>query len=121
MKSGRWIGKAIAIGVLGVVLAGVFVLGTQLLWNWLVPVLFNGPVLTYWQALGLLVLSKILFSGIGGKGGHSKHGSWKPYWKEKWSGMSQEEQERFKAKMKDKWCNWTTEDTSAKDSGASNV
>ena len=38
------------------------------LWNWLVPELFNGPELTYWQTLGLFILSKILFSGIGGGG-----------------------------------------------------
>ena len=43
------------------------------LWNWLIPELFNGPVLTYWQTLGLLVLSKILFSGLGG--GRSSHRS----------------------------------------------
>ena len=34
---------------------------TYLLWNWLVPVLFNGPIISYWQALGLLTLTKILF------------------------------------------------------------
>lgn len=119
MKSARWIGKAIGIGVIGVVFVGLFIWATQWLWNWLVPVLFNGPVMTYWQTAGLLVLSKILFSGLGGKG-HHKHGGWKYNWKEKWSGMSQEERERFKAKMKNKWCDWS-EDASAKDSGTSNV
>lgn len=120
-KIGAWIGKAIGIGVMVVVVGALFVWVTQWLWNWLVPVLFNGPVITFWQALGLLVLSKILFSGIGGKGGHHKHNGWKPFWKEKWNRMSPEERERFKEKMKNKWCGWGPEDTSAKDSGASNV
>jgi hypothetical protein len=72
------------------------------LWNWLVPVLFNGPVISFWQTLGLLVLSKILFSGFGGKG-HAPH-RWRGHWKEKWQNMSAEDRERFKQKMKDKWC-----------------
>jgi hypothetical protein len=36
----------------------------MLLWNWLVPQLFSGPVLGYWQTLGILILSKILFTGL---------------------------------------------------------
>lgn len=102
-RTGAWIGKAIGIGVLVVVLGALFVWFTQWLWNWLVPSLFNGPVLTYWQTLGLLVLSKILFSGLGGKNGHYKNGRGKTYWKERWNQMSPEERERFKEKMKNKW------------------
>ena len=120
-RIGAWIGKAIGIGVLVVVLGALFVWFTQWLWNWLVPSLFNGPVLTYWQTLGLLVLSKILFSGLGSKGGHYKNGRSKTYWKERWNQMSPEERDRFKEKMKNKWCGWTPDNTSAKDSGASNV
>ena len=40
------------------------------LWNWLVPELFNGPVLNYWQTLGLFILSKILLAGIAPKAGY---------------------------------------------------
>jgi hypothetical protein len=124
MKRGMWIGKIIVFVVLAV---GVFGLATQLLWNWLVPALFNGPVLTYWQTLGLLVLSKILFSGFGGKGGrwghHHQAGPWRPYWKERLGNMSPEDRERFRQKMKDKWCGWGEDasNASTKDSGASNV
>ena len=41
------------------------------LWNWLMPGLFGLPVVTFWQALGLLALSRILFGGfrLGGGGG----------------------------------------------------
>jgi len=74
---------------------------TMSLWNWLIPELFHGPVLTFWQALGLLVLSKILFSGLGGKsGGHR----WKHNWRKKLSRMSPEERERFKQKFEERWC-----------------
>lgn len=42
------------------------------LWNWLMPVIFNLPVINFWQALGLLVLSKIIFSGFGPGKRHHK-------------------------------------------------
>lgn len=100
MKKGIWIGKMVVLGIMAI---AVFTLVTMYLWNWLVPVLFAGPVIDFWQTLGLLVLSKILFSGFG-KGRSHDHGRWRGYWKEKWSGMTPEERERFKQKMKNKWC-----------------
>ena len=39
------------------------------LWNWLLPPLFGWPQITRWQALGLLVLCRILFGGFGSGGG----------------------------------------------------
>ena len=51
--------------VMGVAFLALFAYVVMLLWNWLVPELFSGPILTYWQTLGILVLSKILLSGIG--------------------------------------------------------
>ena len=63
---------------------------TMLLWNWLVPTLFNGPAITFIQALGLLVLSKILLSG-----GHRRHwGSWSHRdWREKLREQMEAEQQ----------------------------
>jgi hypothetical protein len=79
---------------------------TMILWNWLVPALFNGPVIHFWQALGLLLLSKILLGGFGGKhwGGGHRSGHWKQGYYQKLAGMTPEDRERFKAKMKQKWC-----------------
>lgn len=99
--------KFLMFGVMGLAALGLFGLVTQLLWNWLVPELFHGPVVTFWQALGLLALSKILFWSFGkGGGGHWRHrgGPWGQYWAHKWQHMSPEDRERFKQKMKDKWC-----------------
>jgi hypothetical protein len=39
------------------------------LWNWLLPALFGWRQITFWQALGLLALCRILFGGIGLRGG----------------------------------------------------
>lgn len=44
------------------------------LWNWLMPGLFGLGVITYWQAVGIFILAKILFGGFGGGGGGKKHG-----------------------------------------------
>jgi len=96
----------VALGVLAVFLIG-FV--TMSLWNWLVPVLFNGPPVTFWQALGLLALSKLLFWGFGGKrhcNGPRPDLNWKTKFYNKFSSMSPEERELVKQKMKDKWCSW---------------
>jgi hypothetical protein len=92
------------------VLAAVFFFAwiTYLLWNWLVPVLFNGPIISFWQALGLLALTKILFFGLGGKrhcySDPSQQSHWKHRFYEKMSSLSPEEREAFKQKMRDKWC-----------------
>jgi len=109
----------VALGVLAVVLIGFI---TMSLWNWLVPVLFNGPHVTFSQALGLLVLSKILFWGFGGKrhcNGGRPDMPWKTKFSNKFASMSVEERELLKQKMKDKWCSWE-EKTPTKDKGGSN-
>ena len=60
--------------IMGVAFLALFTYVVMLLWNWLVPELFNGPLLTYWQTLGILVLSKILLSGLGH--GHKDKRPW---------------------------------------------
>jgi hypothetical protein len=106
MKKVVWILGMIALGIGFVILLGFVTMG---LWNWLVPTLFAGPIITFWQAIGLFLLSKILFGGFG-KGGSHRGGPWKNYWKEKWGGMTPEEREAFKRKMKDKWCIKSSDD-----------
>ena len=61
--------KFAGFGLLGLGAIGLFVLITMLLWNGLIPLLFHGPVVTYWQTAGLIILSKIIFSGFGHGGG----------------------------------------------------
>jgi hypothetical protein len=51
--------------IMGIAFLALFTYVVMVLWNWLVPELFSGPVITYWQTLGILVLSKILLSGLG--------------------------------------------------------
>jgi len=68
--------KYAGFGLLGIAALFGFTLVVMLLWNALVPNLFNGPEVNYWQTLGLLVLAKILFSGMGG--GHRRDSRWRP-------------------------------------------
>ncbi len=71
------------------------------LWNWLLPALFGFKTITYWQALGLLVLSWIFFGRF--RGGHwHRHGHrWRHRLHERMAGMSPEELKRFAEEMQD--------------------
>jgi hypothetical protein len=94
--------KCIKIALL--VILGIAALGgvVMLLWNWLMPALFAGarPV-DYCQALGLLLLSKILFGGF--RGGHHKH--CKNHHKH-FENMTPEEREQLKSQYKSRWSKW---------------
>ena len=85
-----------------VVLIAAVVFGAALmyLWNWLVPDIFGGPELSLLQAIGLLVLSKILFGGFGNKFSHKKREMWKSHYESKYSKMDPEEREKFKQSLK---------------------
>jgi hypothetical protein len=68
------------------------------LWNWLMPGLFGLHSISFWQALGLLVLSKILFGGFRGRPGYP--GDWRMRLINRWERMNPEEQEKFRAGMR---------------------
>lgn len=103
-RKGFFYGLMIALIIAAV--AGLFAALFMQLWNWLIPVLFSGPVLTYWQAVGLLVLAKIIFGGFG-TGHHKKrwksHGGWRGNWKDRCSNMSEEDKEKWKSHFMHKW------------------
>lgn len=101
MNKKFWIFKAIKITAAVTVFILLFGFITMNLWNWLVPVLFHGPVITFIQALGLLLLSKILFGGFRGRGGRFGAGRerWQQRMQQKFANMTPEEKEKFKSKM----------------------
>ena len=67
------------------------------LWNWLLPPLFGWHAITFWQAVGILALCRILVGNIGGR----------PMWRsdfrrrmnERWQNMTPEQRERFQKGM----------------------
>src|SRR5258705_11866250 len=88
--------------VLFIALGGEVVLQ---LWNWLLPPLFGWRQITFWQALGILALSRVLFGGFGCHGGsRSRH-------------LSREDRERFRQRMRERcgFCPPTTESTRQKE------
>ena len=87
---------AIAGFLLFIALGGEIV---HLLWNWLMPALFGWPAITFWQALGLMALCRILFGGFGGRGfarGRHRMG-------ERWDRMTPEERERFRHHLRERF------------------
>jgi len=68
----------------------------MILWNWLMPAIFDLTTITYIQATGLLLLSKILFSGICKRGSRPHHRFWKKRFLDKWEHLSDAEKEKYK-------------------------
>ena len=72
----------------------------MLLWNWLMPSIFGLCVVSFWQALGMLVLCRLLFGSFGGwhhkihrghgGGMHGLH-----HMREKWMKMTPEQRKEF--------------------------
>jgi hypothetical protein len=76
------------IGLLGVALA---ITVAMLLWNALLPDLFHAPAINFWQAAGLMLLSRLLLGGFHCMG-HHRHGH-KNRFRERWEHLSPEERE----------------------------
>jgi len=96
---GRWalrIVKFLVFAALAVALLG-FV--TMSLWNRLAPELFGWRMITFWQAVGLLILSRILFGGFR-RGGWGPGMHWRRRMMERWEQMTPEEREKFRAGMR---------------------
>jgi hypothetical protein len=73
----------------------------MLLWNWLLPPLFHWPQINFWQAIGLLALCRILFSGFGLHGSGRSH--WRHRMENRYEQMTPEERERFRQGMHARW------------------
>lgn len=74
-------------------------LAVMLLWNALIPAIVGLPVITYWQALGLFVLCRLLFGGFGFGGGRKPPFD-RQKLREKWMNLSDEERTQWKEQWK---------------------
>ncbi len=92
--------RGLKFALLALLAATVFSLVTMSLWNGLMPALFGLRAITFWQALGLLVLSRILLGGFRGRPGHSMH--WRRRMHERWEQMTPEEREKFRQGMRER-------------------
>jgi hypothetical protein len=104
----KWIFIA-PLAILGILL--FMAIGGEIvmhLWNWLLPPLFGWRQIAFWQALGLLVLCRILFGGWGSHGsGHSNVrrrvvDRLADRMGDRWDAMTPEERERFRQRMRER-------------------
>ena len=90
---GRHIKFILAGIVIFFVVVPLFGLAVFYLWNWLMPALFGLHTVTFWQALGLIALSWILFRGprFGGRRGWGRRGGMRA----RWEAMTPEQRLQF--------------------------
>ena len=91
--SRRRMGKLLVLLPIGILAIAIFGFGVMSLWNWLVPAVFGGKLITFWQAIGMLVLSRILVGGFS-----------RPRVIHKWEQLTPEEREKFRAAMQRRHC-----------------
>jgi uncharacterized membrane protein len=70
------------------------------LWNWNLPALFGWRQITFWQALGLFALCRILFGDLGMRVRGSAHSNSRRRVAERWEKMTPEEREKFRQSMR---------------------
>jgi hypothetical protein len=85
-------GRVAAGIVIAVAFAAVFGIFVQMLWNWLMPSLFNLARITYGQAFGLMILARLIF-GVGhhGRGPHGFGRGRRGFRHMAWHGCSKED------------------------------
>jgi hypothetical protein len=91
----------VPIAIVGMALFGF--LGGEIvlhLWNWLTPSLFGWRQITFWQAVGLLTLCRILFGGVSGRGFHRSN--FRRRMAERRAHMTPEERERFREMFRER-------------------
>jgi hypothetical protein len=102
MRRGYWFARVLKGVVAVVVVLGVLGFLAMFLWNWLVPTLFSGPAVNYWQALGLLVLSRLLVGGLRPHGRGPFGHSWQ-HARARWKQMTPDEREHFRNRFRGGW------------------
>ena len=95
----HWMRKGFKFLIIASVAIGVLSFVVMSLWNWLMPALFGRPLIGYWQALGLLVLSRILLGGFRGHPGPPQW-HWRRRMMDRWEQMTPEEREKFRQGLK---------------------
>ena|ERR1700693_3306020 len=114
----RWPVMIVKVAVFLTIAIVGFGQGVLHLWNWLMPSLFGLRSITFWQAVGLMALSWILFGGWRGFHGrpglgYRRHWQWRHRMRQRWEQMSPEEREKFREGMRVR-CGFPKESTERK-------
>jgi hypothetical protein len=86
--------KMLLIALIGATLFGFAV---RELWNAVMSPLFGLHTVTFWQALGLLLLAKIFFGGFHRHSGGRREWKWRM--RQQWEQMTPEQRERLSEKV----------------------
>src|SRR5687768_2981943 len=102
MKKIFYKGRFVFFPLLGIAFLSLIGYVVMILWNNLLPEIVGVNTITFWQAVGIFILSKILF-------GFGKGGGMRPSWKrgrmaDRLKEMTPEEREQFKEKMQNWRC-----------------
>jgi hypothetical protein len=94
-------------GIFVLVIAVIAILSGVImsLWNSILVVVLGVKIITFWQALGILVLSKILFGGFSKGFGRHRHQMGQEM-RDKWEKMDSTEREQFKQQWRNKCSMW---------------
>jgi prepilin signal peptidase PulO-like enzyme (type II secretory pathway) len=105
MRRGYWFFKGFKFLVLFAIYVVLLAWVVMQLWNMFIPDITGWEQLTYTNALLLMLLVKLLVGFRMHGGGHYGREHYiKNKFREKWSGMSEEEREALREKFKNRWC-----------------
>ena len=98
----RFLIPIFALGVVALVALAVYGL-----WNGVLTEVTGVKTVTYWQALGILVLARILFGGFPGRRG----GPFGPPWRrhmmmKRWESLTPEQREKMREEMRKRFGDW---------------
>ena len=105
MKAQFWVRRVVMFVLIGAIAILVFGGIVMLLWNNILAQVTSVHTITFLQALGILVLSKILFGGFRGAWG-GRHYYWRQKMMNKWNNMTPEEREKFKQEWQRRCGGW---------------
>ncbi len=93
MRKFRFVGmRFVLFGIVWAAIMGLVVFG---LWNALMPGLFGLRAISFWQALGLFFLGRVLLGGFGGRGPWMRKARFARGWKD----LTPEQRQRFREAM----------------------
>jgi hypothetical protein len=94
-----WFFRGLAMLAFAAAFLAAFGYVVMTLWNAVLPAVAGVHALTFFQAVGLLVLSRILFGGLRGR----RHRGWGWHWRgrmqARWQLMTPEEREQFRSRL----------------------
>lgn len=103
-----WIRRALGFLGFAILFVGLAGLAVMALWNALLPAILGVTTISFWQALGLLLLSRILFGGPRGYGfgrrgfGGPNRAEWKRKMAQRWQRMTPEQREQLKQQWRNR-------------------